>query len=215
MDFCGIDRALVYHTAMRYESPVVGNRLLTEQLSGDRRPVPTWAILPSHSGEMMGPESFLAEMEAHGVRAVRIFPDEHRYVLDKRTMGDWLSVLSDRRIPVLAKTSCTKIAGALVSFPDLVVVAMAQGPHSLERYLRPIVEEFEHFYIDTASYMVDGLIEDFCLRYGSRRLVFGSGYPNNCSGAALLRLAQADISEEDKTAIASGNLRRILEEVQL
>jgi len=75
--------------------------------------------------------------------------------------------MEEKHIPLLAKTSCLRIANIMDSFPNLIVVAMAQGPHSLERYLRPIVERYPNFYIDTASYMVDGLIESHCERYGS------------------------------------------------
>jgi uncharacterized protein len=215
LDYCGIDRALVYHTAMRYDSPAVGNQLIGQELEPNPRLVPTWAIMPSQTGEVPVPETFLAQMHAHSIRALRVFPDEHQYALDERTLGDWLAVLEEKHIPLLAKTSCLKIANVLDHFPNLIVVAMAQGPHSLERYLRPIVERYPNFYIDTASYMVDGLIESFCERYGSGRLLFGSGYPDNCSGSALLRLIQADISDEDREAIAAGNLTRILEEVRL
>ena len=215
LDFCGVGRALVYHTAMRYESPAVGNRLLQERLGPDPRLVPLWAIGPSQTGELPAPGAFLDQMKALGVRALRVFPDEQRYALDSRTMGDWFELMQARHIPLLAKTNCVSIANLLQSFPNLIVVAVAQGPHSLERYLRPIVQEFPNFYIDTSSYMVDGLIESFCARYGPSRLVFGSGFPDNCSGAALLRLAQADISDADRGAIASGNLARILGEARL
>jgi len=215
MDYCGVDQALVYHTAMRYDSPEVGNRLIQEELEPNPRLVPTWAIQPSQTEELPAPETFLAQMKAHHIRALRVFPDEHQYALDERTMGDWLAMMEEKHIPLLAKTSCLRIANVMDPFPNLIVVAMAQGPHSLERHLRPIVERYRNFYIDTASYMVDGLIERFCQRYGCERLLFGSGYPDNCSGSALLRLAQADISDEDKDAIAGGNLTRILEGVQL
>ncbi len=215
MDFCGVERALVYHAAMRYDSPVIGNDLLQAELGTDPRLVPTLAILPSQTEELPGPEKFLDVMRAAGARALRVFPAEHRYALDDLTMGDWFALMEERRIPLLAKTDCLKLANVLASFPNLVVIAMSQGPHSLDRYLRPIVERYPAFYIDTASYMVDGLIESFCRRYGSDRLLFGTGYPDNCSGAALLRLVQADISPADKDAIGWRNLTRILEEVRL
>ncbi len=112
------------------------------------------------------------------------------------------------------KQDLVHIGQVLTDFPRLVLVAMNQGPHSLERYLRPLVEAYPHLYVDTSYYMVDGLIEEFCARYGPQRLLFGSAFPDNCSGTALLRLAQADISDADREAIASQNLERILQEAQ-
>jgi len=215
IEFCGIERALVYHTAQRFDSPIVGNPMLLQELASDPAFVPVWTILPSQTCELALPEEFLGQMRAQGVAALRVFPDEHRYAFNALTLGDWLALLEERRIPLLAKTSVLKIADVLQSFPNLVVVAMEQGPHSLERYLRPVVERYSNFYIDTSSYISDGLIEEFCKRYGPGRLIFGSGYPDDCSGAALLRLAQAEISPEHKLAIAAVNLERILGEAQL
>ena len=215
IEFCGIERALVYHTAQRFDSPITGNPLLIKELEADPAFTPVWTILPSQTCELAPPEDLLRQMKEQGVRAVRVFPDEHRYALNALTLGDWLALLQERRIPLLAKTSVLKIADILQSFPDLVVVAMEQGPHSLERYLRPVVERYPNFYIDTSSYISDGLIEAFCKRYGPSRLLFGSGYPDDCSGAALLRLAQAEILAEHKQQIAAENLERILNEARL
>ena len=57
---------------------------------------------------------------------------------------------------------------------------------------------------ETSGYLVDGGIEEFCRRYSASRLVFGSGYPDNAGGAAMLTLAQAEISDADRRAIACG-----------
>lgn len=99
--------------------------------------------------------------------------------------------------------------------PELIIVAMNVGPHSLERYLRPLLDDFPTLYIETSHYLVEGLIEEFVARYGPERLLFGSGFPDVCTGAAMLRLAQADIAEDAKVAIAGGNLARLLAEVRL
>ena len=51
MDFCGIDEALVYHANMRFASPTVWNPILVEEVKNKPRLEPTWAILPSQTGE--------------------------------------------------------------------------------------------------------------------------------------------------------------------
>ena len=211
MDFCGIQRALAYHAGMRFDSPVVWNDRLVEEIRGFSPLGATWAILPSQTGEQRKPEEFLAAMRSAGVRALRAFPDEHRCRLDKRTFGDLLPLLVERRIPLLVKQNILSIGDLLKEIPGLVVVAMNVGPHSLERYLRPLMDEFPNLYVETSHYMVEGLIEESCVRYGPGRLLFGSGYPDVCSGAALLRLAQADIPPDARAAIAGGNLERMLE----
>ncbi len=214
MDFCGISKGLVYHAGMRFSSPVIWNNGLLKQIKHEPRLIPTWAILPPQTGEMVNPQELFAEMKACGIQALRAFPQEHRYCLDKLTFGSLFEVLIQYKIPLFAKENILKLKDLLADFPDLTVVAMNQGPHSFERYLRPLLDAYPNLYVDTSYFITDGGIEEFCERYGPGRLLFGSGYPDNCRGGAVLHLLHADISEEAKKAIASDNLERLLNEAR-
>jgi uncharacterized protein len=215
MDFSGIDEALVYHAGMRFGDPAAWNSRLSAEIAGRPRLRPTWAILPSQTGEQPEPRAFLLAMAESGVRALRAFPQEQHYPLDGSTFGPLLEMLADRRIPLLVKDNLAAIGRLLGEFPDLTVVAVSQGPHSLERYLRPLVERYPNLYIDTSCYLVEGLIEELCGRYGPDRLLYGSGFPDNAAGGPFLRLAAADIGRADREAVACGNLRRMLEEARI
>jgi hypothetical protein len=215
MDFCGIDRALVYHASQRFDLPAAHNSQLSKQVSSYRRLEPVWTIMPPQTAEQPATDAFLDSMKTGGIRALRAFPDEHRYVLDGRTFGELFEALIQAHIPLLVKSNAIALGQLMAQFSQLTVLAVSQGPHSLERYLRPLLGAFENLYLDTSSYIVDGLIEEFCQRYGPERLLFGSGFPDNCSGAALLRLMQADIDAKAKALIAGGNLERLLEGVTL
>jgi hypothetical protein len=215
MDFANIERALVYHTAMRFDHPSVGNELVVRETNGQPRLLPTLALLPSHTEELPPLKTLLLDMRKHGIRALRLFPDDHRYFLDDITWGDQMAVFMERRIPLFIRASLDRIATLLRSFPKLVVVTGSQGSNPLDRYAWPLVEKFPHLIFETSSYLVDGGIEEFCKRYGAARLIFGSGFPDNAGGAAMLMLAHAEISAADRQAIASDNLCRLLEEASL
>jgi predicted TIM-barrel fold metal-dependent hydrolase len=215
MDFSNIERALVYHTAMRFDHPAVGNDLVVRETHGRPRLLATWALLPSQTGEQPALETVLREMRRHDVRALRLFPDEHRYFLDEITWGDQMAVFMERRIPLFIRASLDRIAGLLQSFPKLVVVTGSQGANPLDRYAWPLIERYPNLIFETSGYLVDGGIEEFCQRYSAARLIFGSGFPDNATGAAMLTLARAEISDADRQAIAWNNLRRLLEEAEL
>ena len=215
MDFCGIDRALVYHAGQRFGSPQEWNAQLSAEVRSLDRLEATWAILPWQTGEQAEPQEFVEAMRAKGIRALRAFPQEHHYRLNGCTFGPLLRLLIEKRIPLLVKDHLVAVGDLLAEFPDLTVVAVNQGPHSLERYLRPLVETYPNLYLDTSYYLLDGAIEEFCERYGPGRLLFGSGFPDNCSGSSLLRLIQAHIGPQAKQAIAGGNLQRLLHGVQI
>jgi uncharacterized protein len=212
MERCGILRALVFHSSMRYDTPLVGNPKVVECIQGFPSLFPTWAILPEQTGEQPKPEIFLKEMKASGVRALWAFPNEHHYSLDGLTFGPLFELLQERCIPLFVKQDLIRLRALLVDFPNMVVIAVNQGPHSLERYLRPLFDRYPNLYLDTSYYIVDGLIEEFCQRYGARRLLFGSAFPDNCIGGSLLRLLHANISQVDKEAVAGQNLIALLQE---
>lgn len=215
MDFSNIEQALVYHTAMRFDHPSVGNQSVLEATQGQTRLLPTWSLLPTQTGEQASPDLFLREMQRRQVRAVRLFPDDHRYFLDELTWGDQFSLFAERRVPVFIRANLDRIAAICRWFPNLVVITGSQGSNPLDRYAWPLVEKYPNLIFETSAYLVDGGIEEFCRRYSAARLVFGSGFPDNAGGAAMLMLAHADISRADQRAIAWDNLSRLLAEARL
>ena len=211
MELCHIGRALVFHTSMRFDSPVVGNRRILEETRDHPRLVPAWSVLPSHTGEMRTGEDLLDDMRENGVRALWLFPNDHRYFLDEMTWGDQVAMFEERHIPLFIKARVDLIAQLLQAFKNLTVITGTHGFNPLDRYAWPLFENFPNLICETSCYLTDGAIEEFCKRFGAGRLVFGSGYPANAKGSAVLRLKHADISEAERSSIASGNLDRILE----
>ncbi len=223
MEWVGIDRALVRHAGMEEYSPQVGNRLIAEETAPHPSLQPTWAILPPQTGELGTPDEFTAAMAKAGVRAVWAFPSKHRYILDAVGCGALLEVLVDRKVPLFIHRQETsrgmtgwELAGALLGeFPQLRLVVVGHGSWGEDRYFRPLMERYEGLYTDTSRYELDGGIAEFCRQYGPDRLLFGSSFPNTSAGGPMLTLAHADISDDERQAIASGNLDRLLSEVRL
>jgi len=211
MDHSGIGAGLVYHVNQRFGAPSVYDPLTLKELRPHQRLFPVRTLMPPQTGELPAPEALLAELHRDQVRAMRAFPCEHRYQLNALTFGSHLEMLAAHHIPLLVKADCVAIGDLLRDIPDLTVVAMSQGPHSVERYLRPLLDRFPNLHLDTSGLLVEGLIEEFTARYGSKRLLFGSNCPDNAAGGSRQCLAQADIAVTDRTRIAGGNLRRLLE----
>lgn len=213
MDFCGINQALVYHANQRFSSPITWNPVLSTEIGKHNRLYGAWTILPPSTYEMPETEVLLKKMRQGRIRVFRAFPQEHHFRLNRDSLSWLYEFMAEHKIPLLVKENSWQMRELLSECPNLTVVAVNQGPHSLERYLRPLLDRFPNFYLETSSLLVDGLIEEFCERYGAERLLFGSGYPDNCGGAAFLCLVRAEISDTDKAAIAGGNLRRLLDGV--
>jgi uncharacterized protein len=215
LEFCGIDEALVYHTAQRFDNPERGNSRLLDEVAGCPRLTPTWTILPSATGEQPPPQQLLATMRDRNIRALRLFPSDHRYFLDAHSWRDQVPLYAERRIPLFVKAGLDRIGGFLAAFPSATVITDTLGSAPLDRYAWPLLDAYPNLYYETAGYLTAGGIEACCQRFGAGRLVFSSGFPDYASGAALLTLAGADLPLADRDAIAHRNLSRLLAEVQL
>lgn len=215
MEFCGIKRAIVYNTEMLFQSPLDGNKTLLEEIRDFPQLVPTRAILPVQTEEQPENEVFLRELKEQNIKILLAFPNENHYFLDRETFGNFFAMLSEKKIPILIKATLNQIRDILRDFPDLILIAISQGPHPLDRYFRPLIENYKNFYFDISSYLCESGIESICKKYGPSRLIFGTGYPANYMGSSVLRLAQAEIPNNYKEAIAYKNLDKLLSEVTL
>jgi len=219
MDRAGVEKALVWHIAQHDASPQVGNQLLAEAIRPYPRLVGCWTVLPNQTREFPSPLVLFQQMREARITALRIFPNSHRFLANAVSMGDLLEHTVARRIPLFVSLrrglEWRDIYALLAEFPDLVCVICDHGCWGMDRLFRPLLEHYPHVYVDTAQYLLDGGLESLVADYGAARLLFGSGFPESHFGGMMLALRHAGIPDEAKTAIASGNLERILEEGQL
>ena len=219
MDRAGVDQALAWHIAQHDASPQVGNQLLADAIGPHPRLVGCWTILPNQAREFPPLPVFLEQMRDARVRALRTFPNSHKFLANAVSMGDWLEAMVARRIPLFLSVrrgfEWRDVYDLLREFPNLVCVICDHGCWGQDRLFRPLLERYPNLYVDTAQYLLDGGIESLVADYGGRRLLYGSGFPESYMGGMMLALRHACIPDEAKAAIASGNLERILEEVVL
>jgi hypothetical protein len=218
MDYCGVDKALIWHIAQHDASPQAGNALIASAIHGHLRLSGCWSILPNQAHEFPPFDSFLELMRHAHITALRAFPLDHHFLLNEVSMGAWFEPMVVHRVPFFISVergaNWDIVYNILSEFPDLVCVVCDHGCWGEDRRFRPLVERYPHVYIDTANYLLDGGIEAFVADYGPERLLFGSGFPATHFGGMIMALKHARISEEAKTAIAGKNLERILSEVR-
>lgn len=219
MERAGIREALVWHIAQHDASPRIGNGLLAEAIRSHPHLVGCWTVLPSQTHEFPPVEALFQQMKEARVVALRIFPGPHRFIANAVAMGDILSAMVARRVPLFVSVrrgmDWPGIYALLSEFPNLVCVICDHGSWGMDRLFRPLLDQYAHVYLDTAQYLLDGGIESLVTDYGARRLLFGSGFPESYFGGMMMALRHAKIPDEAKVAIAGGNLERILQEEEL
>jgi hypothetical protein len=217
MEIAGIEEALVYHTVARDGHPAIGNSLLLEEIAGRTNLFPVWVLLPHHTGEMAHPDELIGQLREKNVKAVRLYPSrvQHGFTLAEWCAGELLDCLDAARLPLLLDTeiiSWEEVFALLTKYSRLPIV-MANCSYRHNRFLYPLWGRFDNLFVEISRFLGAGTIEDVVRRFGPGRLLFGTNMPQYTGTAGVARLTYADISWEDKEAIASGNLKRLLEEL--
>jgi len=226
LERAGIEQALVWHMAQMEVSAPRGNEMLAEAIAGRKRFVGCWTALPPQSDEMPV-DRLLRDMKAANVKALRLFPMRHRFIMNAVTLGPLLEAMIAHRIPLVYSIRFASAAmdhyllwqglhDLLREFPQLRLIVCDHGSWGCDRYFRPLLDAYEHVYVDTALYFQDAGIESLVERYGeSARIVYGSGLPERFPGGMMMAIRHGEIPEAAKEAIAGGTMRRLMQEVTL
>jgi predicted TIM-barrel fold metal-dependent hydrolase len=214
MKRAGIGRALVRREEQICTGAILGNRLVAEDVKDATDLWGVWAILPSHTHELQEPNEMPAAMKANRIAAWQFLPNIHGYSFHPRVLGDWFALARERSIPLLVDLAAgiadRDLFDVLEAFPELKVVISLNTVWPSDRRIRPFLKEFPNCCIELSNYFGDGTLESLVGEYGSRRILFGSGFYRNHFGGYMLMLKHAQISEEDKRNIAGANLERLI-----
>ena len=217
MDFCGIDKAVVYHQAMKDASVPFGNEYTLKVANeGEGRLIASMSILPSITDEaysVKNVEKYIREKDIFGLR---LFPQLHRYMADRITLGDILDYLTEIKMPVYLSPDCgwELLFSVMKEFPDLTAIITNYGLWGSDRYVYPLVNAYRNLYIDTSDFQEIRGIEYFVKKFGDERMVFGTNFPMDNLGGPITTLLGANIARESKEKIASGNIERLMSEVK-
>ena len=214
LDAAGIGGALVHHGTARDYDPAAGNDLLLAERTSPRL-VPCATLLPPATAELPPPDVALPALLAAGVRAVRLYPRSHNFSLAAWCSGPLLDVLERRRVPLsvdLAETDWEGIHRLCEGYPGLPVI-VTRVNYRQERFLYPLWERHENLHVEISFFQGHRGLEEAVERFGSRRLLFGTGLPFFDAGGPVVTVARCEVDEAARRDIAGENLRRLLQNV--
>jgi uncharacterized protein len=206
---CG---ALVWHWSQAETHPSTGNALVESYVDVSRNLLACRTLLPPATDEPTGLANGLSDLSPG---AVRLFPESHRYLMNRVVWDDLLDRLSEMGVPVLLSTEhgvgWGQIYDLLRDYPELTCVICDVGVWSMDRYTYPLLKAYPHVYVETSLLSLeDGGVEEMVKRFGAERLVFGTGFPKRYAEAAMLQLTHADIGDDAKKVIAADNMLRLI-----
>jgi predicted TIM-barrel fold metal-dependent hydrolase len=148
-----------------------------------------------------------------GVSSARIFPKLQNFQAHSFFLGDLLDALQGAGIPLFAEfgeIGWSEVIHIGTEFPKLKLVLTKVG-YRETRYLPAILRQLQNVTLDTSLLANHALFEEYCGRFGCGRFVYSSLWPFLEPANAMTMIGYSDISDDNKQAIASVNLRTLLE----
>ena len=210
----GITRALVYHSLAREEHGAVGNPRILKAIESHPGLMPSWVVLPHHTGEFPKPETVLREARDAKVRVFHIFPDEHRIPMDDWMVGDLLGAIEGQiilmwHIEQLLTPTARDIYRVARAYPRLQIV-IADVDKMINRVMTPLLRNLPNLSFETSGHRIHRGIEHITNAVGADRMLFGTNLPWFSAGGPHAEFAYADIPDVARAKIGAGNLDSLL-----
>ncbi len=193
------------------------NAKLYEACEGLTELIPCPIVAPATGGDLPGEADQVCDAIGRGAAAVWIRPGADHWFI-----ADWLSdalfeALGERQMPVfisataLSLAQLAELAGRFASLP----IIYAEMQYRDQRALLPLLKRFANVRLSIGqNYRVFGGIRQIVEQVAPDRLLFGSGFPAADPMAAIAQLLYAEISDEHKQQIGSGNMDRLMEGIR-
>ena len=157
-----------------------------------------------------------------GLRGIKMHPDSQAFSIDDARLFPAYEILQAAGKPIIFHmgdhrfdfSHPARLRRLLELFPKLKVIAAHFGGYSMYETAYALLKDKECFFDISSSmmFMEDGVAEDFILRYGPERLVFGSDFPLWDPRDEVNRFLQLRLHPDQMEQIAYKTALNILEE---
>jgi predicted TIM-barrel fold metal-dependent hydrolase len=224
MDHFGIAEAMVQDALGRENHPQEGNVRVLEAVAQSPRLHAAWAALPPGArDEQLDGAEFVAAMRRNKVAAVWLLPGQYRFNLTDWCIDELLEPLAAARVPVFIchdevsgwptrqdQTDWPAVVALCRRWPKLPVIVSEWRIRRSQRVIYRALDACPNLRVEMSGYYLFRGVEYITRRWGSGRLIFGSNWPTFGHGQTLAILTRAEIADNDKRAIAGGNMRRLM-----
>lgn len=213
----GVARALVTNTKISLSTPLWGNDDLAASLAGHKEVRGIFGIQAVNERHEAPVAERVDALIKQGAAGVQLWPGREAWDFAPWQCPDLFDALSQRGLPAFMHNDSAQpqqVYDVLKAFPKLVLVYQRVFYGHARRILG-LMRACPNLHLATSPGWVGGrVIEQFDSYFGSDRMLFGSGYARYDVMPAVAQIIYSEISDEKKSAIAGGNLRRLLEQIR-
>lgn len=225
MDANGIAEAWVasFDCVLNRE-PKTANIALAELVAPYRdRLIPFAVVNPNLPTWKQDIRLYLSELGMGGVRA---YPNYHQYALDDACVGELLDCVRVRAAPlqVAVRVADERMHHPLVKVPAVEIpkfecqlsragdtkVIFINVRHNEFPAVAQLAQQSPNIFVEISHAETVGGVAGVLERVGQNQVLFGTHAPLLYATSAVLKLKEADITDEQRESICSGNAGRVL-----
>lgn len=207
----GVDRSLAISSKCFPYSIVAGNEEIIEISKKYESIIPISTIYPGFEYDIKSADQYLQYLYENGVKGIRLDLTK-LFIFNKRMFDKVFSFCQKVEMPIIVDWDTIENKNSffelLLEYSNLKIV-ITNVNWSFRRYLFSYMKENKNINIGMNGFVYQNMVEDFCQRFGSERLLFATGYPLYDVGSVKAMVEYADISEMEKNNIAYKNAIRI------
>lgn len=172
-------------------------------------------------------DKYLEKAFSDNVRLFRFFPKHQLFFINDYYMKKIFSILSKKKFPIMLDLKELDITGNKyfdINVLEKILDKNEEMPVILEtslkqcmfnRYYFPLLEKFENLFIEISGMLLVDQIEGYVEKFGSKRLIFGTNYPDTAPELSTNRILLSEMNESDKENIAFNNINNILRGIEI
>jgi len=209
MDSYRITSAVTY-SSIALSNPKDGNKHIKSIADDSNDRIRACYILDSNIGtsEMSEASELMKQLKEEKPSAVKLYPNRNKFYLDSFYCGELLEILDELNMPVILDSdqisSFKELPQLAKQYPNIKFVILRYGFRE-SRTVVPLIKKLDNVYFDISIMIDTGLIEEIVNKYGSDKLLYGSGLPFYVPTGSLAMVVYSRIKDNDKEKILAGN----------
>lgn len=209
----GIGKAIVRREEQFFGCPISANARLADEIRRADNLWGVWTMLPPHCHELPPPDKILSAMKKNRIVGWQFFPGQNKYLFHWRVLKTWFELAEKNHIPLFidfAFVAERDLLDVMDRYPELTVILRNASVWPPDRILRPFLSEFPNACMETSYYLTADGLDGLAAEGFTEKILFSTRFQSSHAGGPMLMLKHANISEAEKSLIASENLERIL-----
>ena len=213
MAHCSISGALVTRTSQTVYDAHHENLRLCDELKQYDNLFPVWNVLPHWTDEFPEPAAMTKLMQERDVRAAIIHPKTNGWNPTSKTSDLLLRELEKSQTLTMlsfrAESDEPTVEHIVQQYPNLPLLLRGAW-WSQARAVLPLVLTHKNLHLAFDHFQVHYALEWLCEKGCEDQLLFASNAPEMSAGAHRSFVDWAEITQDQKAKVASGNLIRLL-----